>query len=69
MRYISRTVIAKNVICFFLSSFSQSVVQSFTKVPQGGESEEVQCIVCSDEPPSVKFEPCGHVIACKGMSR
>lgn len=43
----------------------KSVVHSFNKVPQGRESEEVQCIVCSDEPASVKFEPCGHVIACK----
>ena len=61
--------LASNVIYFFLSSFSQSVVHSFNKVPQGRESEEVQCIVCSDEPPSIKFEPCGHVIACKGMPR
>lgn len=43
------------------------MVHSFNKIPQGGESEELQCIVCSDEPPSVRFEPCGHTIACKGM--
>ena len=42
------------------------MVHSFNKIRQGGDSEESQCIVCSDEPPSVKFEPCGHVIACKG---
>ena len=52
---------------FFLFIFLQAVVSSFSKIPQGGESEELQCIVCSDEPPSVRFEPCGHTIACKGM--
>lgn len=41
------------------------LVQSFSKIPQEGENEESQCIVCSDEPASVKFEPCGHVIACQ----
>ena len=42
------------------------MVESFAEVQQGGEREE--CVVCSDEPPSVKFEPCGHVIACQGKN-
>lgn len=43
------------------------MVHSFSKIPQKKESEEIQCIVCSDESASVRFEPCGHTIACKGM--
>lgn len=43
----------------------KALVKSFHKISQGEQSEESQCIVCSDEPPSVKFEPCGHIIACK----
>ncbi|CAH3026592.1 unnamed protein product [Porites evermanni] len=43
----------------------KAVVDSFSKISQKGDDEESQCIVCSDEPASVKFEPCGHVIACQ----
>lgn len=43
----------------------KAVVDSFSKISQEGDNEESQCIVCSDEPASVKFEPCGHVIACQ----
>jgi len=43
----------------------KSAVQSFNKIRQEREDDESQCIVCSDEPASVKFEPCGHMIACK----
>ncbi|XP_068753853.1 E3 ubiquitin-protein ligase MIB2-like [Montipora capricornis] len=43
----------------------KAVVQSFNEIPQERDSEESLCIVCSDEPPSVTFEPCGHMIACK----
>ena len=69
LKYWDKFWITGFVIYFVLFIFSQTVVQSFTKVRQGGEGEEIQCIVCSDEPPSVKFEPCGHTIACKGKER
>lgn len=46
--------------------FLQAVVDSFQEITQGGDGEESQCVVCCDEPPSIKFEPCGHMIACKG---
>ena len=42
------------------------MVESFAEVHQGGDS--VECVVCSDEPPSVKFEPCGHMIVCEGTN-
>lgn len=44
----------------------KAVVESFAEVHQGGDS--VECVVCSDEPPSVKFEPCGHMIVCEGCA-
>lgn len=43
----------------------RAVVESFQEIPQRGDGEESQCVVCCDEPPSVKFEPCGHMIACR----
>ena len=51
---------------FFSVFFLQAVVESFQEIPQRGDGEESQCVVCCDEPPSVKFEPCGHMIACRG---
>lgn len=45
----------------------KAAVESFAKVQQ--EAESVECVVCSDEPPSVKFEPCGHMIVCEGCAK
>ena len=54
------------LLFFFPVFFIQAVVESFQEIPQRGDGEESQCVVCCDEPPSVKFEPCGHMIACRG---
>ena len=39
----------------------ETAVESTTQLlPSNG----AECIVCYENPPTVRFEPCGHVIAC-----
>lgn len=38
----------------------ESADLSTTQLPSNG----AECIVCCENPPTVRFEPCGHTVAC-----
>lgn len=42
----------------------QGEVEKVVKIEQAVEKE---CVVCSDLPAEVVFEPCQHKVACTGM--
>lgn len=52
-----------------MSPLSEKEVKVPTSTVTESSLEGIECIVCCESPPNVRFEPCGHIIACVDCAR